>query len=139
MCMRSEEAALRSPTIIKILETLIAVNTFLQLNLINSVVLGNGSLLGSSFDGREIYGVNNIMIRLLCVLPVGVRVGRDYRIVIGIRRGILPRLRGLVGVTLLEDQHFSCGGIVACGQMVEVDPTCYFLTDLISAIPINSL
>ena len=51
----------------KILETLITVNTFLQLNLINSEVLRNGSLLGSSFDRREIYGVNNIMIRLLCI------------------------------------------------------------------------
>ena len=38
---------------------------------------------------------------------------------------------------LLDDEHLPRGGIVPCGQVIEVHTTCYLFTELVTTIPVD--
>ena len=40
---------------------------------------------------------------------------------------------------LLQDYHLSCGGVVTCGQAIEVDAACDRFTQSVFSVPIDCL
>ena len=40
---------------------------------------------------------------------------------------------------LLDNQHFPGGGIITCGQVIEVHTACHLFTQSVSAIPVDRL
>ena len=50
----------------------------------------------------------------------------------GILRISCPRQEGL-----LEDDHLAGGGVIACGEVVEIYTACDLLAELVSAVPVD--
>ena len=55
----------------------------------------------------------------------------------------IPHPRGILRIShprqegLLEDDHLAGGGVIACGEVVEIYTACDLLAELVSAVPVD--
>ena len=70
-------------------------------------------------------GVSRRIVHSREFAPTGRRVGKGFPTHGGCQEG------------LLEDDHLAGGGVIACGEVVEIYTACDLLAELVSAVPVD--